>query len=251
MKTILLAAGIGQRLGEISGNKPKCLLEFDGISLLRRHLAILMHYSISTITIVTGYRSDLIKEDMTGNPAADRIKTINNPDYKKGSIISMLKGLETLETDDEFLLMDADVLYDHRILERLIKTSYSDCFLLDRDFVPGDEPVKLCVRDDRLVEFRKKIADNVQFDYQGESVGFFRFSQNTAGKLIQSAEDYLGRGEDNLPYEECIRDLLLADPGHFGFEDITGLKWLEIDFPEDVDRAKNEILPDILQLKQQ
>ena len=248
MKTILLAAGVGERLGQYSGNKPKCLLEFDGISLLRRHLAILTHYGIDSITIVTGYRSDLIEQEFAASPAARRIITIKNDDYKKGSIISMLKGVATLDSDEDFLLMDADVLYDHRIIERLLRSDHPDCFLLDKDFVPGDEPVKLCVRDGQLVEFRKKIADNLEYDYQGESVGFFRFTKATADKLVKSAKSYLGRGEENQPYEECIRDLLLASPDQFGFEDITGLKWLEIDFPEDIERAKKEILPVILQV---
>lgn len=249
MEIILLAAGIGQRLGEISGNRPKCLLEFGGISLLQRHLAILNHYGIRRINIVTGYQSALIEQALSGDHASALIRTIVNPDYDKGSIISMLMGLQALATEDDVLLMDADVLYDHHIMQRLLETRHPDCFLLDRNFVPGDEPVKLCVRDGRLVEFRKKIADDLQCDYQGESVGFFRFSKKTTDKLIQSARAYLERGDDQQPYEECIRDLLLTEPGRFAFEDITGLKWLEIDFPEDVERARNEILPAILPLK--
>ena len=249
MKTILLAAGIGQRLGEISGNKPKCLLQFDGISLLQRHLVILRHYGITGIIIVTGYQNDLIEQEVGKSEAADIVKTIHNTAYEKGSIISMLTGLEALAADNDFLLMDADVLYDHRIIERLINTSNKNCFLLDRNFVPGEEPVKLCIRNGQPVEFRKKIDDNLHFDYQGESVGFFRFTKNTADDLIQTANDYLQHDEDNQPYEECIRDLLLSHPDSFGFEDITGLNWIEIDFPEDVGKAKDDILPNILQLK--
>jgi choline kinase len=249
MKTILLAAGIGQRLGEITGDKPKCLLKFGGISLLQRHLATLHYYGITGIIIVTGYQSNLIEQEVYNNDDANLIKIIHNPAYEKGSIISMLIGLEALATDNDFLLMDADVLYDHRIIERLIRTDHKNCFLLDRNFEPGEEPVKLCVRDGQLIEFRKKIDDNLHFDFQGESVGFFRFSKATADGLIQSAKDYLKRGEDKQPYEECIRDLLLSNPDSFGFEDITGLNWIEIDFPEDVGKAKNNILPNILQLK--
>jgi choline kinase len=249
MKVVLLAAGIGQRLGKISGNRPKCLLRFDGSSLLQRHLAILHHYGINGIIIVTGYRADMIEAEVAGSKAASLVKTVHNPAYEKGSIISMLTGLEALAPENDFLLMDADVLYDHRIIDRLINTGHKNCFLLDRDFESGEEPVKLCVRNGQLMEFRKKIADNLQCDYQGESVGFFRFTRDTANRLVQTAKAYLQKGEDNQPYEECIRDLLLAGPEHFGFEDITGLNWIEIDFPEDVSRAQTDILPHILQLK--
>ena len=57
------------------------------------------------------------------------------------------------------------------------------------------------------------------------------------------ASEYINRGEDEAPYEEIIRDLLLARPDQYSFEDITGLPWLEIDFPEDVVKAKDVILP--------
>ncbi len=123
-----------------------------------------------------------------------------------------------------------------------------NCFLLDRDFIPGEEPVKLCVRNNQLVDFRKKIAADLQYDYQGESIGFFRFNYNTAEQLTGIAEKYLADGQKDLPYEECIRDLLINKPEHFGFEDVSDLNWIEIDFPEDVERAKKEILPHIAKL---
>ena len=250
MKTVLLAAGIGQRLGALAGDKPKCLIEFNGASLLRRHLRILEHYGMTEIIIVTGHQADLITREASGTGAAALIKYVHNPDYRKGSLISMLTGLKDLNPGQDFILMDADVLYDHRIMGRLINTRQHNCFLLDRDFAAGDEPVKLCVHDGRLVEFRKKIGGDLHCDLQGESVGFFRFTPKTASQLIQAAERYLQRGEDQQPYEECIRDLLLDNPADFGYEDITGLNWIEIDFPEDIIKARHSILPGIVQLDQ-
>jgi len=248
MKTVLLAAGVGQRLGAISGYKPKCLIEFDGISLLRRHLRILEHYGMTEIIIVTGYQPELLVREIAKTGTAAITRCVHNQDYTKGSLISMLTGLTEMQTDRDFILMDADVLYDHRIMERLVTTQLHNCFLLDRDFEAGEEPVKLCVRDGRLVEFRKKINGNLQFDLQGESVGFFRFAPSTALQLTRAAENYLQRGEDQKPYEECIRDLLLDRPENFGYEDITGLNWIEIDFPEDIIKARNTILPRMQQL---
>ena len=248
MKAIILAAGVGQRLGKSAGDKPKCLLEFEGVSLLQRHLKILANYGLSEIIVVTGFQPKLISDSLNNfNSIATR--TVHNPDYADGSLISMQIGLNSLSDERDILLMDADVLYDHRIIEKLLNTTHENCFLLDRDFIPGDEPVKLCVKNNQLIEFRKKIEPELSFDYQGESVGFFRFSHATAQQLINSARDYLDKGEKKQPYEECIRDLLLANPRQFGFEDISGLKWIEIDFPDDVDRANTTILPNIMQIQ--
>lgn len=245
MKAIILAAGVGERLGEVSGNRPKCLLEFGGISLLHRHLAILDHHDLNNIVVVTGYREDLIKETIRTSGFAAHVQTAHNTEFRLGSLISMLTGLRTPGNGEGVLLMDADVLYDHRIIQRLLDSKHENCFLLDRNFIPGEEPVKLCVRNGQLVEFRKKIDDNLQFDMQGESVGFFRFNEETTRRLIASAEKYLSLEQDRQPYEECIRDLVLETPRKFGFEDVSDLSWIEIDFPEDVTRAEQEILPKI------
>ncbi|MFH2009807.1 MAG: phosphocholine cytidylyltransferase family protein [bacterium] len=245
MKAILLAAGVGRRLSEASGNKPKCLLEFDGVSLLRRHLDALQSVGIREIIIVAGYQADLLEAEIARSGAAHLTEVVLNPDYRKGSLISLLIGLRRLNDRDELLLMDADVLYDPRILARALDTAIQNCFLLDRDFVDGEEPVKICVRDGTVVEFRKRVDPGLEFDFQGESVGFFRFAPALTARLILTIESYLARHEDEAPYEEMIRDLLLESPSDFGFEEITGLPWIEIDFPEDVVRANAEILPKI------
>jgi choline kinase len=242
MKAIILAAGIGKRLGEISGNRPKCLLEFDGISLLHRHITLLAEYGISDILVITGYRQNEIRASLDALALDINIQTEFNPDYESGSVISLWTAHAFLDSGDDIILMDADVLYDPAILLTLIETKHDNCFLLDRDFVPGDEPVKICVLDNSMVDFRKQIDPDLKFDYQGESVGFFRFNPEIAGKLVQHCKSYIDNGEQDQPYEEVLRDLILQAPGSFDFEDVSGLAWIEIDFPEDVQRAQNEIL---------
>lgn len=243
LDAIILAAGMGKRLENSENNLPKCLLEFNGITLLERHLENLLKLDIGQIHVVTGYQSDKLLTVISESKARNITRHVVNPAYDKGSHISLLYGLNSLNTDKDFILMDADVLYDFNILARLFTTSHINCFLLDRDFIPGEEPVKLCVKNDVLIEFRKQIDPGLQFDIQGESVGFFRFSGEIADKLRNGTELYLNQGKDDIPYEEVIRDLLLHSPDEFGYEDITGLAWIEIDYPEDIKRARTEILP--------
>ncbi|MEH2278225.1 MAG: phosphocholine cytidylyltransferase family protein [Nostoc sp.] len=245
MKAIILAAGVGRRLGKDGQIQPKCLLKFNGKSLLERHLNYLRHYQIDEVVIAVGYQAQRIQEEIKALGAENWVSTVYNPDYTKGSVISLWTVRQHLVAGDDILLMDADVLYDRRIIERLVKTNIPNCFLLDRDFEPGDEPVKLCVRDNYLVEFRKQIAFGLVYDFAGESVGFFRFGSVAAHQIATRTEQYVADGRHDEPYEEVIRDLLLETPEKFGYEDITGLPWLEIDFPQDIQRAQNEILPQI------
>ena len=134
------------------------------------------------------------------------------------------------------VLMDADVIYDDRLLARLIGSAAADCLLLDRNIEPGDEPVKICVQDGHIADFHKRPTRAYQ--WHGESVGFFRLSAATAAELARRAEAYVSGGRRGEEYEEPIRDMILdSAPGRFGFEDISGLPWTEIDFPDDVAKA--------------
>ena len=239
----MLAAGVGRRLGQDGRLQPKCLLKFNGKSLLERHLDYLRHCQIDEVAIAVGYQAEMIQNEIKAMGAESWITTVYNSDYTKGSLISLWTLREYLTTGDNLLLMDADVLYDRRIIERLVKTDILNCFLLDQDFEPGEEPVKLCVQDGYLVEFRKQVSPALAYDFSGESVGFFRFESAIASRLATRTEHYIADGLHEEPYEEAIRDLLVETPEAFGYEDITGLPWIEIDFPEDIKRAQNEILP--------
>jgi choline kinase len=243
MKALILAAGRGQRLGKESNDRPKCLLRFKGRSLLERHLHYLRQLGIEEVVIAVGYQAQCIHEELEARGIS--ASTVYNPDYTQGSIVS-LWALREHMVEEDLLLMDADVLYDRRMLKRLITTPFPNCFLLDRVFEAGDEPVKLCVRAGQLVEFRKHLSHELVYDLCGESVGSFRFSKAMAARLAERACYYLEHGWRDQPYEEAIRDLLRATPHEFGFEDITGLPWIEIDFPEDIRRAEHEILPKLL-----
>lgn len=245
MKVIILAAGIGNRLGDKDNGKPKCLLEFGGRSLLQRQLLLLSRYPLSEILIVTGYRRDAITEELAKVTYEIPVRTVYNPDFRAGSVVSLWCSRDALLSGHDIILMDADVLSDPRIMQALFGTEAENCFLLDREFEPGDEPVKLCVRDGKLIDFRKQIDQNLRFDFQGESVGFFRFSATASAKLAKRTQSYIDNKRINEPYEEAIRDLLLAKPGEFAYADITGLAWIEIDFPEDIERAEQEILKKI------
>lgn len=244
MKAIILAAGIGNRLGESSANKPKSLLEFEGKSLLKRHIDILIDNQIEELTIVTGYQSEMIETHL--QDSALPINFIYNDRFTEGSIISLNCAKEILFSEPEFILMDADVLYSSEMVKRLVNTDIENCLLLDRNFIPGDEPVKICVdKNGSINEFRKKVADDLEFDIQGESVGFFKFNKLIGASLLGRINHYLSKGENDTPYEEAIRDLIKTYPEQFGYEDVTGVPWIEIDFPEDIERAENEILPNI------
>ena len=170
-----------------------------------------------------------------------------NPHYDLGSVLTVHTMADALTRGGDVLLMDADVLYDEAILRALVAGASADRLLIDRDFETGDEPVKLCLKAGTPVELRKQLAVGLEFDTIGESVGFFRFRESTARRLAEIVAGYVASGRQNMPHEEAVRDLLLEGGRRYDVADVTGLPWIEIDFPGDVARAENEVLPRLAQ----
>lgn len=242
MKAVMLAAGVGSRLGKDGITRPKVLLEFGGQTLLERHVAILRHLGFDELVIGVGHQADMIHDAVARMGAGEFVRTVHNPIYEKGAITTLWALRGEFSTDAPIVMMDADVLYDHRVLARLAATEIANCFLLDREIEPGEEPVKLCFRDGVLVDFHKRPVK--PHDAFGEWIGFLKLAPEMAARVPDATQLFLDDEEAGALYELAIRHLLLTlPPGSFGVEDVTGLPWIEIDFVEDVERAEAEILP--------
>ncbi len=237
----MLAAGVGRRLGGDEDRPPKVLLSFGGKTLLRRHLEILSRLGFGELTIATGYRAEEIETELGAIDPPIPVRTVYNPQYRLGSLISLWTVRRQLASRGEVVLMDGDVLYDRRLMERLLAAPHANCFAMDRLIEDGEEPVKICLRGGTLVDFDK--TPRASYDVCGEWVGFLRLSRLGARRILAAAKTFIDAGEHGAIYEKAIRGALLAEPDLFGVADITGLPWIEIDFADDVRKARNEILP--------
>ena len=246
MHAIILAAGRVSRLAEHNPEgHPKCLMEFGGRSLLDRHLDVLNQLGVRRADLVVGFEADRIIEHVGRLFSRPDVSFHFNPRFQQGSVLSLLAARDSLASGAPVIVMDADVLYHPDILRKLVETRVKNCYLLDRDFEPGDEPVKIALRGGVMVEFRKQLADGLRYDTIGESVGFFRFDPECAAEIAAECARFEAEGLGDAPHEEALRNVLLRHPDWFGCEDVSGLPWIEIDFPDDVVRARDEVLPAI------
>ncbi|AOJ65630.1 ADP-glucose pyrophosphorylase [Burkholderia ubonensis] len=244
MRAIILAAGLGLRLQQPpEAQFPKCLLRFDDASLLERHLRVLDAAGVDEIVLALGFQSGKVEEEL--KRLGRRAEIVLNERYDLGSVLTVHTVADAMTRGGDVLLMDADVLYDESILHALVANPDQpvDRLLIDRDFEAGDEPVKLCLKNGVPVELRKQLAVDLDYDTIGESVGFFRFTEGTARRLAAIVAGYVDSGRANMPHEEAVRDLLLEGGHAFDVADVTGAPWIEIDFPNDVARATQDILP--------
>ena len=240
MKAIIYAAGRGTRL---KADVPKILLEFGGRTLLDWHALRLREVGIRKAVIVTGYLREKIAELLPGIGAQHdlEIHEIVNPRFQEGSVLSLKASLPEIRVSAEpVLLMDADVLYPPGMLTRLITSSHRTALLLDRDFATDDDdPVLVPVKNGQPIDFRKLWKGEAGF--VGESIGFFKIAPEDFSILIDETEKR-SRGSDCADsYDDVLRAMVLA--GRFGYEDVTGLPWIEIDFPGDVVDARKGVVP--------
>ena len=247
MKALMLAAGVARRLyGDENDELPKALLHFNDQSLLQRHIERLQADGVMELVMIVGHRQDdLIAEVETVAPEGF-VRPILIPRYKEGPLLSMAKGIDVLRGGTDVLFMNSDVLYHPLILEKLIRSPHRNCFIMDRQFQSNADQVLVCVNGGEVVDFGKGLGED--FELFGEWPGFLKISGEIAAKVANSTQGFIDRSDIEGPYEQAFREVLIGEPrGTFSVEDITGIPWTEIDFPDDVVHAGEVVMPSMEQ----
>lgn len=243
MRAFIYAAGRATRLGPEYARRPKILIELGGRSLLEWHVMRLRDVGVTELTIITGHEREQIAVELPRLSQAHGLKIceIHNANFTEGSVLSFEVSLTTvLAGNDSVLLMDGDVLYPAEMLRRLIVSRHASALLVDRNYsTADDDPVLVPMRNGRPFDFVKRWTGEAE--QIGESIGFFKVSPAEL-QIIASETRKRTVGEGRLDsYDDVLRVLVKDD--RFGAEDVTGLPWTEVDFPKDVEYARNEILP--------
>ncbi len=239
MKAIIFAAGVGKRLQAVTQGKPKCLVSIGGRTLLSRHVACLSQLGVAPIVLVVGYAHEAIREAMAVEFPACDIRWVVNEQFVRGSITSLWAARE--EMDDDVILMDADVLYAPEILARLVRSSEASALLMDETVKQESEECMVAAQDRRVVSLSKTLPSD--YEETGEGVGFLKVQKRDIPLLLRSVQTCIEAGRLDMEYEDALTGFFLGAP--VGYEKIGGLPWIEIDFPEDIQRATSKVLPAI------
>lgn len=245
MKALMLAAGLARRLyGDENAELPKALLTFEGESLLRRHIKALRSCGVEELNLVVGYRSDDLLAEANRVAPAGFVESVFNSRYREGPILSLACGAAVLRSGSPVVFMDADVLYHPDILDRLVHSPHRNCFVFDREFQSTDDFVKVCLKDDVVVDFGKQLTR--EHDTVCEWPGFLKMSPEVAARVADEADRIIAAGEVEGAYERAMCAVLYTEPaGAFGYEDITGVPWIEIDYESDLRKAVTQVIPRI------
>ena len=242
MKAILLAAGMSRRLKSLTNNIPKCLIEIGGKTILDYQLGAVLNAGIKDIVIVVGYLKEKIIDFVKNNYKSFKtVKFIENPEYATTNTIYSLYLTKEEFINDDFIYFNADVLLHQDIVLKLVDHGGSNVLAVDYKKC-GEEEVKFSTNDDRIVKLGKYIPT---VEAEGEFIGIAKFGKNVAKDFIKTLEYYSNKGEKNLFFEKAVEDIL--DKDHFFPLDVSDIPNIEIDFPEDLEEARNNIYPAIIE----
>ena len=229
MQAIIMAAGKGSRLGELTKGYPKSFVEINGKKLIEYNMDVLRDIGVEKIIIVTGYREDAFAEltkDM------DDVVLKYNPFYSLVNVLgSFYMGMD--ELDDDFIFLHADTLCDKSIFDRLIQLE-ADVNLPVEYKKCDDEAMKVRSEGGKLVEITKQMPVEAA---EGEFIGVASFRKEVLDVLKQKVKEVLADGDFASYFEGAIQRMIDETECDIKPFDIGNAPWAEIDFKEDYDRA--------------
>lgn len=240
MQAIILAAGMGKRLGELTKGNTKCMVKVNGIPLIDRTMAQLSKQPLNKVIIVVGYKGQELKEYLGQEYNGMSIQYIENPIYDKtNNIYSLALAKEEMQRDDT-LLLESDLIFDDSMLDLLINNSFPNLALVAKYETWMDGTMVRIDEDNNIVNFIPKDA----FHYEDASqyyktVNIYKFSKEfSKTKYVPFLDAYSKAVGNNEYYENVLRIITFLNSKDLKALPITNEKWYEIDDKQDLDIAE-------------
>jgi len=236
-KAIILSAGQGSRLGHLTDDRPKCLIEFNGRTLLDRQLDALAANGVEEVVVVTGFRDDQIEAALKRRgDAGPRVRTVYNPFYKVADNLGSL-FVAREEIAGDVLVWNGDTLVSEDLMARVVGNRDQDgiCVTIDRKEGYDEDDMKVVVDDAGRLHAIGKRLDLAKVN--AESIGLLAFRGAGAQTFRHAIERAIRASEGTtIWYLRVIHQIAQEAP--VWTLDINGHEWGEVDFPEDVESAQ-------------
>ena len=228
-RAIILAAGQGKRLLPLTEDRPKCLIELSGKSLLAWQLERLQAAGVEEVVIVTGFRADAVEAEVARLGLDMPVRLAFNPFYTvSDNTASCWIVREAFDRD--VLVLNGDTLFGPGVAEKLLDCGEADITVtIDRKPSYDADDMKVLTEGERLRAIGKTIEA-----YDAESIGFLRFSQAGAARFRAGVEEVLSHPEGLRRWYLSVIDELAHKGVDVRVCSIEGLEWGEMDFPQDV-----------------
>ena len=240
MQAIILAAGMGKRLGEYTKNNTKCMVPVNGTPLIDRVLRQLSDLQLNRVVIVVGYEGKKLMDYLGTEFNGLKIEFITNPVYDKtNNIYSLALAKDKLQEDDT-LLIESDLIFDDSMLSLLVNNPYPNLALVAKYESWMDGTMVRIDKDNNIVNFVPKAAfDYAETDSYFKTVNIYKFSKEfSQTKYVPFLDAYTKAVGNNEYYENVLRIISFLNSHDLKALPITNEKWYEIDDKQDLDIAE-------------
>lgn len=240
MQAIILAAGMGRRLGEYTKDNTKCMVPVNGVPLIDRLLGQLSRLKLDRVVIVVGYEGGKLVKHIGELYTDLNIEFVENPVYSRtNNIYSLWLAKDYLQQDDT-ILVESDLIFDDVLLNMLIDNPFPNLALVSKYETWMDGTMVRIDSDCNIVNFVPKDA----FDYSNagkyyKTVNIYKFSKEfSTRKYVPFLEAYTKAVGNNEYYENVLRIISFLNSSDLKALPVTNAKWYEIDDKQDLDIAE-------------
>ena len=251
MQAIILAAGMGKRLGELTRNNTKCMVEVNGVKLIDRVLTFLSHLNLKRIVIVVGYQAQNLVQYVENQYGNLNIEFVENPIYDKTNNIYSLALAKDKFKEDDTLLLESDLIFEESMLRKLVDNQQPDLALVAK-YEKWMDGTMVTIDDDcNILNFiGKKAFKQDDVDKYYKTVNIYKFSKSYINnQYLPLLEAYCQMKGNNEYYEEVLRVLTMIDKSSLKALPVGDEKWYEIDDIQDLDIAETIFAEGDLKLK--
>ena len=233
MKAFILAAGVSRRLYPHTYDIPKCLLKVGGKPIIHYQLEALKEIGVIDITVIVGYHREILISHLKESfPSFNYNFVVNHHFFETNTAFSIHKGRSFL--DDDLILMNADVIYTKSVLEKLIESEHQTTLAVDIKSCGREEVKVIDGGSNRIVAIGKELIES---QCLGEFIGVAKLSKGFCQLFSNSLNDLIESGGLNDYFEAAIHPLLKTTEIYY--VDVSEFPCMEIDFIEDLEKARN------------
>lgn len=249
MQAIILAAGMGKHLGELTKNNTKCMVEVDGVRLIERALRILDRKNLNRIILVVGYQHENLMAFVNSLGIQTQIGFIINEVYDKSNNIFSLSLAKEQMIEDDTLLLESDLIFEERLIDMLLEDKRDSLALVDKFESWMDGTCIVVDQDDNITDFIPgKLLQYREKEQYYKTVNIYKFGADFSKNVyVPFLETYAKVMGNNEYYEAVIKLILLLDKNTMKAKRLQGELWYEIDDIQDLDIAQTLFIEDDMQ----
>lgn len=241
MQAVILAAGMGKRLKNLTQNNTKCMIRVNGETLIERTLRILDKKGLSRVVLVVGYEARNLMDYVRELEIKTPIRFIDNSVYYKTNNIYSLALAEEYLVAEDTLILESDLIFDEEIIDLILNDPRETLALADKFESWMDGTCMVLNEDDCICDFipGKYLRFSEKEKYY-KTVNIYKFSQHfSKNTYVPFLKAYKAAMGDNEYYESVIKLIALLDTKEIRAKRLTGQTWYEIDDIQDLDIAES------------